>query len=111
MINTKQIYEKTDILPIIHKLINFCTKLFERSLQFFISENISPVLHVSVNAHVCRSRCPRSISRLYNLHPWYWNTFFCSLISSGDNSAFVHMLQLQPIIKITNQVGYLLVLL
>ena len=26
----------------------------------------------------------------YNLHPWYWNTLLCSLISSGDNSAFAH---------------------
>ena len=29
-------------------------------------------------------------SRLYNLYPWYWNTLFYSLISSGKNSAFVH---------------------
>ena len=28
-------------------------------------------------------------SRLCNLHPWYWNTLFYSLISS-ENSAFAH---------------------
>ena len=36
-------------------------------------------LNVNVNVHGYR---------LYNLHPWYWNTLFYCLISSGDNSAF-----------------------
>ena len=26
----------------------------------------------------------------HNLHPWYWNSLLYSLISSGENSAFVH---------------------
>ena len=29
-------------------------------------------------------------SRLYNLHPCYWNTLSCSLISFGENSSFMH---------------------
>ena len=34
---------------------------------------------------------PRECSRLYNLHPWYWNSLLYSLISSWKNSA--HFLQ------------------
>ena len=31
------------------------------------------------------------ISKLYNLHPWYWNTLFYSLVSSEENSAYAHI--------------------
>ena len=37
---------------------------------------------------------PREFSRLYNLHPLYWNSLLCGLISSGENSAY--FLQLMP---------------
>ena len=37
---------------------------------------------------------PRKFSRLYNLHPWYWNSLLYGLISSGENST--HFLQLMP---------------
>ena len=37
-----------------------------------------------------RNMTPERIIRLYNSHPWYWNTLFYSLISSGDKSAFAH---------------------
>ena len=54
-------------------------------------------MFINVNVHVYKCKCtclwfryPRRISRLYNLHPWYWNTLFYSLISSGENSAFAH---------------------
>ena len=44
---------------------------------------------------------PHEFSRLYNLHPWYWNSLFYGLISSGENSVHsgensVHFLQLMP---------------
>ena len=40
---------------------------------------------------VClQSEIPIEFSRLYNLRPWYWNSFLYSLISSGENSAFAH---------------------
>ena len=35
---------------------------------------------------------PLEFSRPHNLHPWYWNSLLCNLISSGKNSA--HFLQL-----------------
>ena len=37
---------------------------------------------------------PHEFSRLYNLHPWYWNSLLYGLISSGENSA--NFLQLMP---------------
>ena len=33
---------------------------------------------------------PLEFSRLFFLHPWYWNSLIYSLISSGKNSAFAH---------------------
>ena len=38
---------------------------------------------------------PGEFSRLYNLHPWYWNSLLYGLISSGEN--LVHFLQLMPL--------------
>ena len=36
------------------------------------------------------SRYPIDFSGLYSLHPWYWNTLFNRLISSGENATFAH---------------------
>ena len=48
-------------------------------------------LHVNVDVHVYgQDMPPPELSGLYNLHPWYLNTLFCSLISSRENSAFGH---------------------
>ena len=44
---------------------------------------------INVNVHVYSPDIPAG-SADYNLHPWYWNTLFNSLIPSGGNSAFVH---------------------
>ena len=44
---------------------------------------------VNVNVHVYSPVIPVG-SADYNLHPWYWNTLFYSLISSGENSAFAY---------------------
>ena len=37
-----------------------------------------------------QSRYPHEVSELYDLHPWYWNSLFYSLISSRENSAIAH---------------------
>ena len=45
---------------------------------------------INVNVNVYNPDIPSSSAGLYNLHPWYWNAIFYSLISSGENSAFAH---------------------
>ena len=47
--------------------------------------------HLNVNVNVWYLR---EFSRLYNLHPWYWNSLLHSLISPGENSTA--FLQLMP---------------
>ena len=54
------------------------------------------MMHCSIiNVNKCRCIYPREFSRLYNVHPWYWNSLLYGLIS-GENSA--HFLQLMPLI-------------
>ena len=48
---------------------------------------------LGLNTNVFIVQMSREFSRLYTLHPWYWNTLFHGLIS-GENSA--HFLQLEP---------------
>ena len=44
-----------------------------------------------INVHVYSPDIPVG-SADYNLQPWYWNTLFNSLISSGENSAYMRTL-------------------
>ena len=56
-------------------------------------------INVNAEVYTCtggslKSQRSAEFSRLYNLHPWHWNSLSYSLISSGENSA--HFLQLTP---------------
>ena len=57
--------------------------------EFSVSSVFVINVNVNVNVHVYSPDLPVA-SADYNLHPWYWNTIFYGLISSGENSAFVH---------------------
>ena len=54
---------------------------------------LSKIVYINVNVEFIVWN-PREFSRLYNLHPWYWNSLLYGLISSGENSA--HFLQPMP---------------
>ena len=58
------------------------------SVGLFVCTNITQQV-INVNVVANSPAIPVGLA-LYNLHPWYWNTHFYSLISSGKNSAFAY---------------------
>ena len=73
----------TDDSP--HRQIGLIT-LWHESSAFFgvlIWSQCDP----SLNIHVYSPDISMSCVADYDFHPWYWSTFFCSLISFGENSA------------------------
>ena len=46
--------------------------------------------YINVSVHVYSPDIPIGSAECTIYTPWYWNTVFYSLISSGENSAFAH---------------------
>ena len=73
-----------------------------RDTKYHFLESIWILLQVLLKASMAKCKCnvdvysliSREFSRLYNLHPWYWNAVLYGLISSGENST--HFLKLMP---------------
>ena len=70
-------------------LWNCFTWISSYSSEWIIVIHYKTASNVNVNVYVYSLISPW-VQRLDNLHPWYWNSLSYSLISSGENSAFVY---------------------